>query len=242
MNSTMTAPEQLPSPPRWTLDAFRMGVWAALPVLPGIAAFAMAFGIVAARNGLSLGDALLMTGTVYAGLTQMIVVESWPAQITVPAGVGIVAITFLVNLRYLLIGTTLRPLLHTSPSYKVYPTLFLLGEPNWLLSLRYYANGGRDPSFLLGTCVIMWFVWVLSTIPGYWLGAHAGDPRRFGLDMVMPVFFVAMLVPMWKGPRRSVSWIIGAATAIVVYLLFGGYWYVVAGALAGCLAGAFGDD
>jgi len=219
-----------------------MGAFAALPILPGLAAFAMAFGIVAARKGLSLADALLMTSTVYAGLTQMVVLESWPAQLSVPAGIGIVAVTLLVNLRYALIGTTLRPLLHTSPSYKVYPTLFLLGEPNWLLSLRYYANGGRDPNFLLGTCVIMWVVWVLATIPGYWLGAAAGDPRRFGLDLVMPAFFVAMLVPMWKGPRRSLSWIVGGAASVVVYLFFGGYWYVIAGATAGCIAGAFGDD
>lgn len=238
----MTTPDEKPPAPRWTFDAFRMGVLAALPVLPGLAAFSMAFGIVAARKGLSLGDALLMTGTVYAGLTQMVVVDSWPAQLTVSAGIGIVAITLLVNLRYTLIGTTLRPLLHTSPAYKVYPTLFLLGEPNWLLSLRYYASGGRDPNFLLGTCAIMWVVWVLATIPGYWLGAAAGDPRRFGLDLVMPAFFVAMLVPMWKGPRRSLSWIVGGTASVLACLLFGGYWYVIAGALAGCIAGAFGDD
>lgn len=238
----MTAPDQQPQAPRWTFEAFRMGAWAALPVLPGLAAFSMAFGIVAARKGLSLGDALLMTGTVYAGLTQMVVVESWPAQITVSAAIGIVAITFLVNLRYVLIGATLRPLLHTSPAYKVYPTLFLLGEPNWLMSLRYYAGGGRDPNYLLGSCVMMWFVWVGSTIPGYWLGAAAGDPHRFGLDLVIPAFFVAMLVPMWKGPRRSLSWIVGGAASVVAYLLFGGYWYVFAGALAGCIAGAFSDD
>jgi 4-azaleucine resistance transporter AzlC len=238
----MTISEQPSPPPRWTLEAFRMGAWAALPVLPGLAAFSMAFGIVAARKGLTLADALLMTGTVYAGLTQMVVVESWPAQITVSAGIGIVAVTLLVNLRYALIGTTLRPLLYTSPSYKVYPTLFMLGEPNWLLYLRYHANGGRDPGYLVGTCVIMYVVWVLATIPGYWLGASAGDPHRFGLDMVMPAFFIAMLVSMWKGPRKSLSWVVGGATAALVYFLFGGYWYVIAGSLAGCLAGAFGDD
>jgi predicted branched-subunit amino acid permease len=239
----VTSPDPQPAAaPRWTLQAFRMGALEALPVLPGLAAFAMAFGIVASRKGLSLADALLMTGTVYAGLTQIIVLESWPTQFTVTAGIGVVAITALVNLRYVLIGATLRPLLHTSPAYKVYPTLFLLGEPNWLMALRYHANGGRDPNYLLGSCVMMWFVWVASTIPGYWLGAAAGDPHRFGLDLVIPAFFVAMLVPMWKGPRRSLSWIVGGAASVVAYLLFGGYWYLIAGALAGCVAGAFGDD
>src|SRR5664279_389928 len=126
----MSSAEQKPQVPRWTLEAFRFGALASLPVLPGLAAFSMAFGIVAARKGFTLADALLMTGTVYAGLTQMVVVESWPAQMTVAAGIGIVAITFLVNLRYALIGATLRPVLQTSPSYQVYTTLYLLGEPN----------------------------------------------------------------------------------------------------------------
>ncbi|MDP1908487.1 MAG: AzlC family ABC transporter permease, partial [Hyphomicrobium sp.] len=63
-----------------------MGAFEALPILPGLAAFSMAFGIVAARKGFALVDALIMTGTVYAGLTQMVVVESWPAQMTVAAG------------------------------------------------------------------------------------------------------------------------------------------------------------
>lgn len=219
-----------------------MGAVASLPVLPGLVAFAMAYGIVAARKGLTLGEALLMTGTVYAGLAQMIVLESWPQTITVSAGVGIVAVIFLVNLRYVLIGATMRPVLHTSPAYKVYPTLFLLGEPNWLMTLRYHANGGRDPNYLLGSCAIMWVTWVSGTIPGYWLGAAAGNPNRFGLDLVMPAFFVAMLVPMWKGPRRSLSLIVGGVASIAAYLTFGGYWYVFAGALAGCIAGAFGDD
>jgi 4-azaleucine resistance transporter AzlC len=236
-------PDPQPSPPpRWTLEAFRMGALASLPVLPGLAAFAMAFGIVAARKGFTLTDTLLMTGTVYAGLTQMVVLESWPVTLTWAACIGVIAITFLVNLRYVLIGATLRPVLQSEPSYKVYPTLYLLGEPNWLLYLRYHANGGRDPGYLVGTCVIMYVVWVLGTIPGYWLGASAGDPHRFGLDMVMPAFFIAMLVSMWKGPRKSLSWVVGGVTAALVYFLFGGYWYVITGSLAGCIAGAFSDD
>lgn len=238
----MTIPDPQPTTPRWTLEGFRLGVLAAVPVLPGLAAFSMAFGILAARKGFTLAEALLMTGTVYAGLTQMVVVESWPSQITVSAGIGIVAVTLLVNLRYALIGTTLRPLLYTSPSHKVYPTLFMLGEPNWLLYLRYHANGGRDPGYLLGTCVTMYVVWVLATIPGYLMGAFAGNPNRFGLDMVMPAFFVAMLVSMWKGPRKSLSWVVGGVASVVAYLLFGGYWYVIVGSVAGCLVGAFSDD
>lgn len=46
--------------PHWTLDAFKMGAMAVLPLLPGLAAFSMALGTVAARKGFSVIDALLM--------------------------------------------------------------------------------------------------------------------------------------------------------------------------------------
>ncbi len=239
----MTEPQTDPSrAPHWTLTAFRMGAMAVLPLLPGLAAFAMAYGTVAARRGFSLVDALLMTGTVYAGLTQLIVLETWPEQLTSTAIIGMVAVAALVNMRYLLISATLQPLLANSAPSKVYPTLFFLGEPNWLLSLRYHADGGRDPAFLLGSGVMMWFVWVLAAIPGYWLGASVGDPHRFGLDLVMPAFFVAMLVSLWRGPRKAVGWVAGGAAAIAADQLLGGFWYLIAGSIAGCLAGAFIDD
>jgi predicted branched-subunit amino acid permease len=238
----MTAPQPDRQAPRWTLDAFREGAWQMLPLLPGLAAFGMAFGTVAARKGFSLADTLLMTGSVFAGMAQMIVMDNWPEHLTAAAIAGAVAIVALVNLRFLLIGATLRPWLETSPPLKVYPTLFFLTEPNWLLSTRYRGNGGSDPAFLLGSGVIIWFVWVLSALPGYWLGAAVGDPRAFGLDLIVPAFFVAMLATLWRGRRPALSWLAAAVVAIAADQIFGSFWYLIAGALAGGIAGGFIDD
>ena len=80
------------------------------------------------------------------------------------------------------------------PARKVYPALYLLTEPNWILSMRYRAEGGRDPAYFVGSGVMVWCAWVSAAAPGWWLGAAVGDPARFGLDLVMPVFFAAMLV------------------------------------------------
>ena len=131
-------------PPRWTLEGFRLGAWTILPLMPGLAAFAMAFGTVAARKGFSLADALAMSGTVYAGVAQLVVLESWPEKLTLPAIGGIVLVTALICSRFLLIGASLRPWLGSQPAAKIYPALFLLVEPNWLMSMRYRANGGSD--------------------------------------------------------------------------------------------------
>jgi branched chain amino acid efflux pump len=229
-------------PPNWTLDGFRLGAWTILPLMPGLFAFGMAFGTVAARRGFSLVDALLMSGTVYAGVAQLVVLESWPDRLTLPAIASMAAITGLISSRFMLIGASLRPWLGSQPALKIYPTLFLLVEPNWLTTMRYRANGGNDPAFLLGGGVVIYFVWELATAAGYWLGASIGDPHAFGLDLVMPAFFTAMLVSMWRGLRRSAGTIVGAVVALAAYRLLGGFWYVITGALAGSVAGGFIDD
>ena len=228
--------------PRWTLPGFRLGAWEILPLMPGLFAFGMAFGTVAARKGFSLVDAMAMSGTVYAGVAQLVALETWPDKLTLPVIGGIVLVTALISSRFLLIGASLRPWLGSEPVSKIYPTLFLLVEPNWLTSMRYRANGGSDPAYLLGGGAVIYCVWMVATVAGHWLGTSIGDPHAFGIDMVMPAFFTAMLISLWRGARASMGWIIGGAVAVAADYLFGGMWYLIAGALVGSVAGGFIDD
>jgi predicted branched-subunit amino acid permease len=229
-------------PLRWTLEGFRLGAWTILPLMPGLFAFGMAFGTVAARKGFSLLDAVIMSGTVYAGVAQLVVLESWPERLNLPVIASTAAVTALISSRFLLIGASLRPWLGSQPASKIYPALFLLVEPNWLMSMRYRAGGGGDPAYFLGGGAVIYCVWVLATAAGYWLGTSIGDPHAFGLDLVMPAFFTAMLVSMWRGARASIGWVVGGAVAVATYYLFGGMWHLIAGALAGSVAGGFIDD
>jgi predicted branched-subunit amino acid permease len=227
---------------RWTFDAFRAGMIGMLPLLPGLFAFGMAFGTVAARKGFTLTETVVMNATVYAGMAQMIVLESWPERLTLSAIAAVSLITAMVCMRFLLIGASLRPWLGAEPAARVYPTLYLLTEPNWIRTLRYRSEGGADPAFLLGSGVMVWFTWVMAPLPGYFLGASVADPGAFGLDLVMPAFFTAMLVPLWRGSRRAIGWLVAAAVALVTDLTVGGVWFVFTGSVAGAVAGGFVAD
>jgi predicted branched-subunit amino acid permease len=68
------------------------------------------------------------------------------------------------------------------------------------------------------------------------------DPRRYGIDLVMPIFFAAMLIPLWRGGRAAFAWIVAGAVAIAVHQLAGGWWFIVAGAIAGSVVGGYLDD
>lgn len=172
----MTTPS---NPPAWTFPGFREGAWTILPLMPGLFAFGLAFGTVAARKGFSLLDALAMSASVYAGVAQLVALETWPDQLTLPVIGGIVLVTALISSRFLLIGASLRPWLGSQPAGKIYPALFLLVEPNWLMSMRYRANGGSDPAYLLGGGVVIYLVWIVSTAAGYALGTSIGESAYF---------------------------------------------------------------
>jgi predicted branched-subunit amino acid permease len=179
---------------------------------------------------------------VFSGMAQFIVLQSWPDQFTLTAIAGAGLITAMVSSRMLLMSAAMRPWFGGLPARQTYPSFFVLTDSTWIVAMTYHAKGGRDPAYYLGCGTITWCIWVLAAAPGYWLGASLVDPRAYGFDLVMPVFFVAMLVPLWRSPRGAIGWIVGGGVALAVDQLFGGYWYVLAGALAGAVVGGLIDD
>jgi predicted branched-subunit amino acid permease len=128
------------------------------------------------------------------------------------------------------------------PAWQVYPTLHFLTDPGWIAAMRYRADGGADADIILGGGLFFYVIWLAATAAGYFAGALVPDPRAIALDLVMPVFFAAMLVPLWRGPKFALAWVIAGVVALLVYSFVDGWWYVIAGSLAGIIAGGFIDD
>lgn len=231
-----------PDIPRWTLDGLAEGARLSLPLLPGTLAMAAAIGTLAAQKGLSLAEITLMSGVVFGGASQLVALEIWTPTFPLGALLTVALVTATVNLRYVLMTASMRPWLEGMPTWKAYPALLLTVDANWLLAMRYRADGGTDPGVFLGSGLMLWLFWVAGTIPGHLLGGLVSDPKKFGLDLALPAFFVAMLVPLWRGPRWAIAWIVAGATALIVSVLLPGWWFIIAGALAGSVTGGFIDE
>lgn len=227
-----------PAPrPYFSTAGLRHGARAALPAFPGFIMFALAFGTAAAQKGLSLGETMGLSAFVYAGASQMVGLEIWQ-QVWTPATIlTIVTVTAVVNARLMLLGATLQPWLKEEPLARTALNLFLITEVGWLVGTRYHTEGGRDIGVLLGCGMILWLVWIAATLMGFFAGAVVPEPRRFGLDLVMPVFFGVMLVPLWKGAKPALPWLVAGLVSLIVHALVPGYLFIVAGALAGVAAG-----
>ncbi|MEX0591205.1 MAG: AzlC family ABC transporter permease, partial [Xanthobacteraceae bacterium] len=221
--------------PYWSLEGLALGARMVLALAPGMIAFGVAVGSTAAAKGLSFLESTLMNVFVYAGASQMVALEVWPERMTPAAILALALIAATVNARMLLLGAGLRPWLGPLSAWQTYPLLHLLTDPGWIVAMRYRGEGGSDAAVLLGGSLLILAVWMAATTAGYLLGALVTDPRAIALDLVMPIFFAAMLVPLWRGPARAIPWVVAGAVALLVNYLFGGWWYVVAGALAGSL-------
>jgi predicted branched-subunit amino acid permease len=211
-------------------------------VLPGTTVMAAAIATLCAQKGLDLSHTVLMNGLVFAGASQLVALEAWTTPFSAAALLTLALVTATVNIRYILMTASLRPWMGGMPPWQVYPLLLFTVDANWLIAMRYRATGGADPGVLLGATLTLWLFWMAGTVPGHLIGALVGEPRRFGLDLALPAFFAAMLVPLWRGRRRAIPWAVAGAVALAVSFVLPGWWFIIAGTAAGSITGGFIDE
>jgi predicted branched-subunit amino acid permease len=173
--------------PPWTLAGFNLGMRLTLPVVPGMIAFGLAVGATAARKGFGFIDNLVMNLFVYAGMSQLVALEAWPERITFGALAALAVLMITINARMLLMSAALYPWLGASPPARIYPTLHFLADPSWLVTMRYRAEGGSDAGVFLGSNVLLAIAWIAAACVGHIGGTLIADPRRYGVDLVMPI-------------------------------------------------------
>lgn len=218
------------------------GLRASLPIVIGIVPFALVLGAQAAQKGLSVVEVPLMTGLNFAGGSEFAAIELWTSP---PHVLLIVAITFLVNSRHLLMGAALAPFIQHLPKRQAFPALFFMCDESWAMGLadaRQRQSLGMRHCFslpyYLGVSAGLYLTWVIFTTVGVAVGPMLGEIEAYGFDMAFPAVFLVLLRGMWKGMRAARPWLVSLVVAASTYLLVPGAWYVAAGALSG-VASAF---
>src|SRR5690606_38264974 len=163
---------------------------ARMPVLFGIIPFGLVLGAQGAQKGLTPFEVPLMTGLNFAGGSEFAALGLWSSP---PHFLLIMAVTFLVNSRMLVMGAALTPFLQHLPRRKVLPALFLMTDASWALSMadtRRRAELGIVPAFslayYLGSSLVFYVAWITCTTLGALRGPRLGHPAARGLDTACP--------------------------------------------------------
>jgi predicted branched-subunit amino acid permease len=220
----------------FTFSGMKRGLIAAQPLALGVFVYGIAFGMLASQALISLFEAMVMSAFIYSGSAQLVAINSMIGG-RVPTGDAILTIfatIMLLNGRYILYSAAMRPWLGGLPAYQAYPTLSVLGDGNWILSMKAYHDGERDAGFVFASGFAMFIPW----LGGTWLGSAAisfvSNPSLLGLDFMLVAFSAAMGMSMFK--QRSDLRIVGSAAlaSIVVHQFApGGAAILVAGLVGG---------
>lgn len=212
--------------------AFRRGFWALAPLWLGVVPFSVAFAVTARAAGLSLVETQALSLFVFAGSAQFSAVG---LIATGAAGLEIVLTTLLLNVRHALYGVSLTRTLTLSRAQRPVAAFFLTDEAFGVVA----AAKERSFRFLLGCELSLFLMWNLATFAGFLAGAALPDPAKLGVDLIFPLAFLALLVPL---VRTRIELVVAVASGALAFGLSrvspGGLSILVTG-VAGSLLGAF---
>lgn len=193
----------------------RRGVVAALPLTAGVIPFGLAFAVSGQAAGFSPLETMLMTLLVFAGGSQVATIS-----VTAAGGGPVAAVVTgaALNLRYVLYAMSVGAWLprKTRPPR---PLLAMtLSDESFGLATLQARQGAGSAAFLWGANLTMYVTFALGTLLGAVLGQIIPPPESIGLDVIFPMIFFALLLPMIRSGKEIIVAILGGAGA---YLLRG---------------------
>jgi len=217
-------------------SSFAQGALKALPVIISAGPFAVLFGAVAVANGQTVAEAALMSATVYAGASQLVGIELFGKA--VPMWIVVLSI-LAVNFRHILYSAALTPFIDHFTLPQKLLSFFLLTDPQFAESVA-RGESGKDVSFpwYFGFGAMIYVPWVAMTAVGGALGSVMGNPADWGIDVLLPIYFLGLVLGFRKRGNFLLIVAVSAVVSIVAEHLIGSPWHISVGALAGVLIAA----
>jgi predicted branched-subunit amino acid permease len=215
-----------------SLAAFWRGYFALLPLWSGAIPAGVAYGVAARSAGLSVGETQLMSLVVFTAAGQIGAVSLIAGGASPLLLIGTVVA---LNAQLLLLGLAIGRQLRLSWLERL-ATAWLLTDGAYGVSL---GVGPLRLAVLLGAGASMYTGWNLGTALGAGVGAVLPGPGAFGIDLVAPLSFLAVLVPLVRSrPAVLVAAVAGIAALLMARIAPGGVAVLGAG-LVGCVVGAW---
>jgi len=191
---------------------FITGARDSLPILLGVAPFAMICSVAAVSVGLTPLEAAGMSVVVFAGASQLAVLQL--------LGQGapwlVMALTaWVINLRFTMYSAALAPYLQKEPLPRKAPFAYILSDQAFGVTMSRFANEmpANPPWYFYGAAAAVWATWQAGSVAGALLGALV--PASWGLDFAFPLSFMALMFAALKDRPAVIAALVGGFTAIL---------------------------
>ena len=212
---------------------FQQGLKAGTSIAIGYFPIAVAFGLIAKTTGLTLSETVFMSLFVYAGAAQYMSLS------LIEEGIGmteIVLTTFIVNIRHLLLSTSLNEKVEKDSVFK--KAVYAFGITDETFSVASITKEKLTTGFLYGLTIIAYASWVISSGIGYIGGSLMPQFLQDSMSVALYAMFIGLLVPSMKGNRKVVFLALTAAvfnTVFTISDIMSSGWAIVASTLASAI-------
>ena len=209
------------------------GIKAGWPICLGYFPIGLAFGVLAQKAGLHPVEIGLMSLLVFAGSSQFVAVSMLSGGASV---LSIVLTTFVINLRHLLMSSSLAVYLRSVS--KSWTALFAYGvtDESFAVNLTRFRDSNWDWRQALVVNQAANVAWVASSI----VGAYSGQfipAGAFGIDYALIAMFLCLLVFQLRGRLYALTAIVAGVLAVFLALLVPGNSYIVLASVLAALIG-----
>jgi len=193
------------------LQIFKLGFFDVAPHLLSVIPFGIIFGAI----GIELGFDPIMTYAtsliIFGGASQIVFL-----QLLSGGASSLIAITSvgIINSRHLLYGAVLSEHLNKLSLLKKLFISYFIVDQGFAVSNVYFKKN-KDQNFnhyhLLGSGIILWLCWQISTIIGIFLGSIV--PESLGLKFAIPLTFIAIIINELRKLDHLIVMIVSGLTA-----------------------------
>ncbi|WP_243545400.1 AzlC family ABC transporter permease [Pseudodesulfovibrio tunisiensis] len=205
------------------------------PVIMGFLPVGAAFGVLAQKTGMSMLNTVLMSVMVYAGSSQLVAVAMLAAGL---APATIIATTFVVNLRHMLMSASLAPNLRGWKAWQLAAFGYEVTDETFALHTTRFSRGDHDTRTTFLINAICHGTWVLASWLGYAAGTAIPAVEPLGLDYALPAMFIGLLVAQTATRLHVAVAVLSGAAAVLMTLSGADNWSVILATILGATFGA----
>ena len=222
-----------------SLSQARAGALAVAPMLFGVVPFGLVAGAAPVANGLGGWSAVGLSTLVFAGASQLAIVD-----VLGQGGSALVAVlaAWTINLRMVLYSASLAPYLSHETTRRRLGAAYLLVDQAYALSVSRWARDERTEgrlAYYVGAAGVLWLGWQVATVVGVLVGGAV--PDDVPLDFAVPLVFLVLLIPMLDTRPAIAAALAGGVAAVGAAELGAGPVSTIVGAAAGIAAGTIVD-
>ena len=227
MNSSNSDPD------RGRKNRILQGLSAGWPICLGYVPIGLAFGVLAQKAGLGPLQIGLMSLIVFAGSSQFIAISMFASG---AAAISIILTTFAVNLRHLLMSSSLSVYLKKTRQQVLMLFAYGVTDESFAVNYSRLLQGNWSMVSALTVNHAANFTWFCCTVLGGIVGQFIPE-RAFGIDYALIAMFICLLVMQVRGWLYVITAIVAGLLAVGFALYIEGNFYIV---MASMLAAAIG--